>query len=149
MLQAQYEAEILTPANAEKERRSLESKTQSTELKGRVEAELEQLGLTINTLQQGGKAAFDVYQIEHLDQLLDPFAETLSLFPAENVTVISGAGKSHAPLSAIHPHPIEEGKAQLLRDAMGLVDEPDSEIDPEPPQTSSRPIRHRPFGKDD
>ena len=149
MLQAQYEAEILTPANAEKERRILESKTQSTELKGRVEAELEQLGLTINTLQQGGQAAFDVYQIEHLDQLLDPFAETLNLFPAENVTVISGAGKSHAPLSAIHPHPIEEGKAQLLRDAMGLVDEPDSEIDPEPPQTSSRPLRHRPFGKDD
>jgi hypothetical protein len=125
MLRAQYEAEILTPALAERDRRILHARTRSTELRGRVQAELEQLGRTIDTLQRGGQTALDVYQIENLDKLISPFAQTLNLFPADNVTVLSGAQQRQTPLSAIHPHPLEETKASILRNALGIhVDTP-------------------------
>lgn len=123
MLRAQYEAEILTPALAERDRRILEAKTRSTELRGRVEAELEQLRRTVETLNTGGQAALDVYQIENLGKLLNPFAKTLSLFPAEHVTVLSGAQQRRPPLSAIHPHPVEETKANILREALAFDDD--------------------------
>ena len=45
----------------------------------------------------------------------------MSLFPVKHATVISGAGGSHAPISGIHPHPIEEQKARLLQDALGAI----------------------------
>lgn len=39
----------------------------------------------------------------------------------KQATVITGAGASHPPLSAIHPHPIEEEKARLLQQAFGGI----------------------------
>jgi hypothetical protein len=47
-----------------------------------------------------------------------PFAQTLSLFEAKHTTVMTGAGSTHSPLSAIHPHPIEEQKAKLIQSGM-------------------------------
>ena len=119
MLRAQFEAEIIIPVEGEKERVILEAKTQAAALRGRAQAEIDQLTRTVAILQQGGRAALQAYLIEHFGQLIQPFAQTLDLFPVQQATVITGAGASHAPLSAIHPHPIEEEKARLLQQAFG------------------------------
>lgn len=121
MLRAQFEAEILTPAEAEKERMVLTAKGEAAELRGRAQARIDQLNRTIAIVQQGGKAALDAYMIENLERFVGPFAKTMALFPVKHATVISGASGSHAPISGIHPHPVEEQKARLLQDALGAV----------------------------
>jgi flotillin len=121
MLRAQYEAEIIIPAEAEKARLILDAKAQSAALRGRAQAEIDQLNRTVEILQQGGRAALQAYLIEHFDAFIQPFAQTLDLFPVKQATVITGAGTAHPPLSAIHPHPIEEEKARLLHQAFGGI----------------------------
>jgi hypothetical protein len=121
MLRAKFTAEILIPAEAEKERRSLEAKRQAAELRGRAQAEIDQLKRTVEILQQGGKAALQAYLIEHVEQFMQPFVQTLDLFPVHHATVMTGAGTSRPPLSAIHPHPIEEEKARQLQQAFGTL----------------------------
>jgi hypothetical protein len=121
MLRAKYEAEIIIPVEGEKERLMLDAKAQAAALRGRAQAEIDQLRRTVEILQQGGHAALQAYLIEHFDQFIQPFAQTLDLFPVKQATVITGAGASHPPLSAIHPHPIEEEKARLLQQAFGGI----------------------------
>jgi hypothetical protein len=121
MLRAKYTAEILIPADAEKERRRLNAQRQAAELRGREQAEIDQLKRTVDILQQGGKAALQAYLIEHFEQFIEPFAQTLDLFPVKHATVMTGAGTFHPPLSGIHPHPIEEEKACQLHQAFGAL----------------------------
>lgn len=121
MLRAKYQAEILIPAEAEKERMSLEAKTQAAALRGPAQPAIDQLKRTVEILQQGGKAALQAYLIENFEKFIQPFAQTLDLFPVKHATVITGAGAFHPPLSGIHPHPIEEEKARLLQQAFGAI----------------------------
>ncbi len=121
MLRAKYTAEILIPAEAEKERRSLEAQQEAAQIRGRAQAEIDQLRHTVEILQQGGEAALQAYIIEHFEQFIRPFAQTLDLFAAKHTTVMTGAGDTRTPLSGIHPHPIEEAKAQLLNQAFGAL----------------------------
>jgi flotillin len=119
MLRAKFTAELLTPAEAEKTRRSLEAQAGMATLKGRAQAEIDQLGHTVDILRQGGSGALQAYLIEHFEEFMEPFAQTLELFPVDHATVLSGAGETHRPLSAIQPHPIEEEKARQLQQAFG------------------------------
>ena len=121
MLREKYRAEILIPAEAERERMELQAKTTAAEVRGRAQAEIDQLTRTIEILRAGGKSALSAYIIEHFEKFIEPFAQTLSLFPAQHVTVISGAGGTHAPISGVHPHPVEEEKARLTLQALGAV----------------------------
>jgi flotillin len=121
MLRAQFEAEVLMPAQAEKERLTLTAQGEAAELRGRSQAEIDQLKRTIGIVQGGGKAALDAYVIENFERFIQPFAQTMGLFPVKHATVISGASGSHAPISGIHPHPVEEQKARLLQDALGAI----------------------------
>lgn len=121
MLRARYEAEVLTPALAEKERAILEAQAQAALLRGKAQAEIDQLQRTIEILQNGGKAALEAYLIENFNRFIEPFAKTLSLFPVDRTTVLTGAGSTREPISGIHPHPIEEEKAKLVREALGAV----------------------------
>jgi hypothetical protein len=121
MLRAKYTAEVLTPAEAEKQRLILEAQAQTATLLGREQAEIDQLTHTIEILQQGGKAALQAYLIENFEKFIQPFAQTLELFPVKHTTVITGAGDYHPPLSGIHPHPIEEEKARLLQQVFGVL----------------------------
>jgi len=121
MLRARYEADVLTPAVAEKERMILEAQAQAALLRGKAQAEIDQLQRTIEILQQGGKPALDAYLIENFARFMEPFAKTLTLFPVDHATVITGAGATREPISGIHPHPIEEEKAKLLREAFGAL----------------------------
>ena len=99
----------------------LQAKTTAAEIRGRAQAEIDQLARTIEILRTGGKSALSAYIIEHFDKFIEPFAQTLSLFPAQHVTVISGAGGTHAPISGVHPHPVEEEKARLTLQALGAM----------------------------
>ncbi len=121
MLRERYRAEILIPADAERERMALQAKTTSAEIRGRAQAEIDQLTRTIEILRAGGRSAVAAYVIEHFDKFIEPFARTLSLFPAGHTTVISGAGGTHAPISGVHPHPVEEEKARLTMQALGAI----------------------------
>lgn len=121
MLRAKYNAEVLIPAEAEKERRILAAQKGVAELRGRSQAEIDQLRHTVSILEQGGHAALQAYLIEHFEQFIRPFAQTLSLFDAKHTTVMTGAGSARAPLSAIHPHPIEEEKARQLQQAFDTL----------------------------
>ena len=121
MLRAKYDAEILIPADAEKTRQVLDAQAQMATLKGRAQAEIDQLAHTVEILQQGGQAALQAYLIENFEKFMQPFAQTLKLFPVRRATVLTGAGDSHQPLSGIHPHPIEEEKARLLNQMFGVL----------------------------
>jgi hypothetical protein len=121
MLRARTVAEILTPAEAEKDRMVLAARAEAAELRGRAQAEIDQLKRTIDIVQLGGKAALDAYLIENFERFVQPFAKTMSLFPVKHATVISGAGGAHAPISGIHPHPVEEQKARLVQEALGAI----------------------------
>lgn len=118
MLRAKYQAEILIPSEAEKERRILEAQKDMAELRGQAQAEIDQLQCTMEIIQKGGDAALQAYIIENFEHFIRPFAQTLSLFEAKHTTVMTGAGSTHSPLSAIHPHPIEEQKAKLIQSGM-------------------------------
>jgi flotillin len=121
MLRAKYSAEMLIPTEAEKERQILDAQRQAVALRGRAQAEIDQLKRTIEILQQGGQAALQAYLIENFENFVRPFAQTLDLFPVKHATVITGAGETHPPLSGIHPHPIEEEKARLLQQVFGAL----------------------------
>jgi len=121
MLRAQYNAEILTPAQAEKERKILDSKRRAAEFKGRAQAEIDQLKRTTEIIKEGGQSALQAYLIENLENFIQPFSKTLDLFPAKQTTVLSGAGGRHAPISGIHPHPVEEERARIFQDALGAI----------------------------
>lgn len=118
-LTAQYQAEIVTPAHGQSARRRLEAEQEAFEIRGVAEAELEQLEKTIEILNEGGASALEAYLIDNFESFIKPFADTLNLFPADRVSVITGASGEHAPISAVDPHPIELQKANLLRGAFG------------------------------
>ncbi|MCR9294007.1 MAG: SPFH domain-containing protein [bacterium] len=117
MLRAQFDAEITTPALAEKERQILQAKTAAANIRGKAQAELDQLERTVGILMAGGESALDAYRIENFKDFLEPFAKTMTLFPAKRITVLSGANQAHEPISGIHPHPVEQQKAHLIREA--------------------------------
>ncbi len=121
MLRERYRAEILIPAEGEQERMTLQAKAEAAERRGRAQGEIDQLNRTIEILRQGGKAALAAYVIENFEKFIEPFSKTLSLFPAKHATVISGAGGTHAPISGVHPHPVEEQKARLTLQALGAI----------------------------
>lgn len=121
MLRAKYEAEMLTPAEAERERLMLQAQARSVTLQGAAQAEIDQLARTVAILQQGGKPALQAYIIEHFEQFVKPLAQMLDLFPVKHTTVMTGAGEVHPPLSGIHPHPIEAEKARLMQQIFGVL----------------------------
>ncbi|MGQ4808392.1 hypothetical protein NKDENANG_01774 [Candidatus Entotheonellaceae bacterium PAL068K] len=117
MLKAQFEADIIVPAQAESQRLRLDAERQSAEILGVAQAELDQLEQTVDILTKGGEAAIQVYLVDNFKQFTEPMIRSLTLFEVKEATVISGAPASATPLSAIHPHPIEEEKARLLQEA--------------------------------
>ncbi len=118
MLTKKFEAEIITPAQAEQERLILEAKTESSRVLGRAQAEIDQLKQTFEILEKSGEAGLKAYIIENFRGLVEAFSETLSFFPVEQLAVMTGAEGSHQPISAIHPNAIAEEKNKLLAGAI-------------------------------
>lgn len=131
MLTKQYEAEVVTPALAEKERMILEAKIQSAEIRGEEQARIDQLRETIDIISQGDDGAL-TYLIDNFSRLIEPFAETLTLFDVDNVSVVTGMEGEHQPISAIHPHAVDEMRNELLKNLVGGALAGKEEASPEP-----------------
>lgn len=119
MLTRKFDASITTPALAEKERMVLAAQAQAALMKGRAQAEIDQLKQTLEIVGAALDAGQDAYIIENFDRLIAPFAETLQYFPVKNVSIITGAGGKHEPISAIEPNAIEKGKNDLIAGVLG------------------------------
>ncbi len=124
MLTARFEADIVVPAQAERQRLILDAQRQAAEIRGAAHAELEQLKQTVNILAEGGEAALQAYLISNFKQFTEPMLQAMNMFEVKETTVISGAPQSTAPLSAIQAHPIEEERARLLQEAFRKNGEP-------------------------
>ncbi len=120
MLARKYDAELTTPALAEKERMILAARANAARMLGRAQAEIDQLKQTLSIVGKSGGAGQDAYIIENFERLIAPFAETLQYFPVKSVSVITGAGGRHEPISAIHPNAIDKGKNDLIS---GVLDQ--------------------------
>jgi regulator of protease activity HflC (stomatin/prohibitin superfamily) len=128
MLEQKYEAEIITPAQAEQDRLALEAKKDAAKFLGKAQAEIEQIKQTLEILEQSGESGIQTYIIENFQRLIEPFAETLSMFPVGQVSVVTGVEGSHEPISAIHPNAIAEEKNKLIAGALASALEKKSRI---------------------
>lgn len=118
MLEQKYEAEVLTPAYAEKDRLILEARREASTVLGTAQGEIDQLKDTLEILHNSGDRGIQTYLIENFQQLIEPFAETLSYFPARHISVVTGAQGDQQPISAIHPNAIAETRNLLLGGAL-------------------------------
>ena len=114
MLEQKYEAEIVTPAKADKEKMILEAKAAASMFRGKAQAEIDQLKKTLEIIQKGGDAGRQTYLIENFERIIAPFAETLGFFPVDKLSVITGVEGNHEPISAIHPNAIAREKNDLI-----------------------------------
>ncbi|WP_462318603.1 SPFH domain-containing protein [Marinilabilia sp.] len=121
MLKQKYQAEIVTPAFAEKERMILQAKQKMASIIGKAEGEIEELKETIDILRRNPEMGNQIYLIENFSTLIKPFAETLNFFPSKNISVITGLEGKHEPISAIHPNAVDEMKNNLIGGAMSEV----------------------------
>ncbi len=119
MLRKKLEAEVVTPALAEKEKMILEAKIKSAEIRGEEQAVIDQLKETIDIIASQGEKGATAYLIENFSKLIQPFAETLTLFNVDNVSVVTGMEGGHQPISAIHPHAVDMTKNELIKNLMG------------------------------
>ncbi len=134
MLKKKFEAEIETPALAVKEKLVLQAEAQSASLLGKAQGEIDQLRKTLEILGNAKGDGRLAYVIDNFEKLVAPFAETMSLFPADRLSIITGAEGKHEPISAIHPHAVELGKNRImegaLSEALGLAAESKKKEEP-------------------
>jgi flotillin len=127
MLRKKYEAEVITPAQAAKEKTVLQAQAEAATILGRSQGEIDQIRSTMQIIEKNAAQGSDAYIIDNFEKLIGPFAETMDLFPVGWLSVITGAEGRHEPISAVHPHALEEQKNRLLEgalgEAMGFVDE--------------------------
>ena len=139
MLEQKYEAEIITPALAEKERLTLDARREASKFQGKAQGEIDQLRQTLDILQRSGQRGVQTYIIENFQRLIEPFSETLGYFPVSRVSVVTGAEGSHPPISAIHPNAVAEKKNEFLGGALAEaflkdaedVQQPKAEVSPD------------------
>ncbi|MFP4364965.1 MAG: SPFH domain-containing protein [Spirochaetia bacterium] len=114
MLIKKYEAEIITPAAAERDREILRARAQAAKIKAKAQAEIDEMKKTLEIIKSGGKEGQETYLIENFQRIIKPYAETMAFFPVNNISVISGAEGRHEPISAVHPHAVDAEKNSYI-----------------------------------
>lgn len=117
LLRNRYKAEILTPAEALKEKAVLNAKAEVASWFEVAKAETEQLEVTLKTIQESGKGKA-AWLIENFNSLFKPFTETLAHYPVDHVSIITGAGTGGEPISAIHPNAVAKARNEIIEDAL-------------------------------
>lgn len=120
MLEAKFRAEVVTPAKAQRDKQVLEAQAEATLLRKRTEAELIQVERTIDVMRSAGKDGLRAYMIEKFGEMIDSFASTMDLFPASQVTVVSGGGLQ-GPISAVHPGALDMERNRQIAAALAGV----------------------------
>ena len=121
MVRARCEADTIVPAAATKEKMIQEAEAQAATIRGQAQAELTQLKRTIEILQSAGDPGLTTYIIEKFEDLVEPFAQTLDLFPVDQITVISGDLHQDGPISAIHPNAIDAETNRRVEEALAAA----------------------------
>jgi len=121
MVKAQLEATAIIPAQGEAEKIVQNASAEAAGIRGRAQAELSQLCATVDILQKGGDEGLTAYVIEKFGGLVQAFAETMDLFPAQRVSVIAGRRPEDGPISAIHPGAIDANLNQRIADVLGAI----------------------------
>ena len=124
MLSKKFEAEIVTRAQAQKEKIVLEAQAAAALTREKAVAENEQLERTLKIIKAGGKIGDRTYIIENFARMIEPFAETLKLFPVERLSVITGIEGHREPISAIHPDAVAMGRNDLIAAAFQELTRP-------------------------
>jgi hypothetical protein len=117
LLRNRYRAEIITPAQALKEKAVLNAKAEVASWYEVAKTETEQLEVTLKTIQEVGKGK-TAWLIENFNSLFKPFTETLAHYPVEHVSVITGVKNNGEPISAIHPNAVAKVRNEIVEDAM-------------------------------
>ncbi len=125
MLKNRYQAEISTPALAEKEKAMLEARAEVSGWREVARAEVEQLAVTLKTMRAAGGEARRAWLLDNFDKLFGPFALTLARYPADHVSVVTGAGGAHEPISAIHPNAVAAARNDMVAAALESMTRPE------------------------
>lgn len=125
MLRKRYKAEIVTPAQAQSEKAVLDAKAEVAAWKSVAQAELDQLAITLKTMRVAGKEARRAWVLDNFERLFGPFAETLSNYPAQHVSVVTGAGGDRDPISAIHPNAVASARNEMVAAALESMTKPE------------------------
>ncbi len=132
MLRKRFQAEVVTPAAAERDKEVLTAKTEVASWQAAAIAELDQLEVTLSTMKEAGAEARRAWLLDNFEQLFDPFAKTLGSYHAAHVSVVTGAGGDREPISAIHPNAVTAARNDIVAAALegmtrpsaaGIVDE--------------------------
>jgi uncharacterized membrane protein YqiK len=121
MVRARCEAELIIPADATKQKMVQEAEARAAEIRGQAQAELTQLKRTIEILESAGEHGLTAYLIEKFGDMIEPFAQTLDLFPVDEITVISGKPQHNGPISAIHPNALDMEMNRRLEEALAAA----------------------------
>ena len=121
MVRARCEADTIVPAAATKEKMIQEAEAQAATIRGQAQAELTQLKRTIEILRSAGDQGLTTYIIEKFEDLIEPFAQTLDLFPVDQITVIAGDLHQDGPISAIHPNAIDAETNRRVEEALAAA----------------------------
>ncbi|MDE0502804.1 MAG: SPFH domain-containing protein [Candidatus Poribacteria bacterium] len=121
MVRARCQADTIVPAAATKEKMIQEAEAEAATIRGQSQAELTQLKRTIEILRSVGEPGLTTYIIEKFEELVEPFAQTLDLFPVDQITVISGDLHQDGPISAIHPNAIDAEKNRRVEEALAAA----------------------------
>lgn len=121
MVRARCEADTIVPASATKEKMIQEAEAQAATIRGQAQAELTQLKRTIEILRSAGDPGLTTYIIEKFEDLIEPFAQTLDLFPVDQITVIAGDLHQDGPISAIHPNAIDAETNRRVEEALAAA----------------------------
>jgi hypothetical protein len=124
-----YMAEILTPALAAREKAVLNAKAEVSSWFEVAKAEMEQLEVTLKTMKdaEGQNKTADsgiartAWLIDNFENIFNPFTETLAHYPAGHISVVTGAGKTGEPISAIHPDALAEARNKLVAGALSAI----------------------------
>jgi hypothetical protein len=88
---------------------------------------MEQLEVTLKTMKDAeghGKAAGTArtaWLIDNFENLFKPFTETLTHYPAGHLSIVTGAGRGGAPISAIHPDAMAAAKNKLVAEVLDTL----------------------------
>jgi hypothetical protein len=114
LLRNRYRAEIITPAEAAREKAVLNARAEVSQWFEVAKTELEQLEVTLKTMRDAKGEARRAWLIDNFESLFEPFAETLSHYPANHVSVITGLGSDRDPISAIHPNAAAAARNEMV-----------------------------------
>ena len=121
MVRAQYQANTIVPAQAAKQKKIEEARGEAAKTRGQARAELEQMARTVAILQEGGSQGVTAYMIDKFGGLVEAFAQTMGLFPVNEITVIAGERDREGPISAIHPSSVDSALNEQIARVLSLM----------------------------